>query len=112
MALVAYVTAGDPCLSELPAILTALVDGGVDVIEVGLPFSDPIADGPTIQASSQRAIERGTTARNVLKVLGSIEVPVPVVLMGYYNTILRMTLDGFATAARDHSQVRDDADLR
>lgn len=60
-ALVLFVTAGDPSLEELPVILEALTEGGADIIEVGIPFSDPIADGPTIQASSQRALDRGVT---------------------------------------------------
>ena len=62
-ALVLFVTAGDPPLDQLPAILDALQEGGADVIELGLPFSDPIADGPTIQASSQRALDRGVSPR-------------------------------------------------
>lgn len=95
-ALVLFVTAGDPGLDQLPAILSALVEGGADAIEVGIPFSDPIADGPTIQASSQRALDRGVTPAAVLEVLRNWESSTPVVLMGYYNPMLRIGLGEFA----------------
>lgn len=100
-ALILYVTAGDPSLEDLPAILDALAEGGADVIEVGLPFSDPIADGPTIQASTQRALDRGVTPSSVLSTLSHRSFSVPVVLMGYYNTILRRGLKEFASQAAD-----------
>lgn len=99
-ALVLFVTAGDPSLEELPAILEALQEGGADLIEVGIPFSDPIADGPTIQASSQRALDRGVTPRRVLEVLESAKPGVPVVAMGYYNTVFRIGLETSARAFR------------
>lgn len=99
-ALVLYVTAGDPSLDQLPAILEALVEGGADVIEVGVPFSDPIADGPTIQASSQRALDRGTRPGDVLEAVTKAQPSVPVVLMGYYNTMLRPGLSSFAQRAK------------
>ena len=92
-ALVLFVTAGDPSLAELPAILDALAEGGADLIEVGLPFSDPIADGPTIQASDQRALEGGATLQGALDAVIGFE-RAPVVLMGYYNTFLRRGLAG------------------
>jgi tryptophan synthase alpha chain len=95
-ALVLFVTAGDPALDQLPAILSALVEGGADAIEVGIPFSDPIADGPTIQASSQRALDRGVTPSAVLETLEGFSAGVPVVLMGYYNPMLRIGLGEFA----------------
>ena len=108
-ALVLFVTAGDPAgssalvggetgfpISQLPAILDALAEGGADVIEVGIPFSDPIADGPTIQASSQRALERGTTLDHVLEDVRGFD-RTPLVLMGYYNTLLRRGLSRAAT---------------
>lgn len=98
--LVCFVTAGDPSLEDLPGILSALEEGGADLIEVGLPFSDPIADGPTIQASSQRALDRGVTPGAVLDSLAGCKVRVPIILMGYYNPILRMGLDEFARRAR------------
>lgn len=98
-ALVAFVTAGDPSLDELPAILACLEEGGADLIEVGIPFSDPIADGPTIQASSQRSLERGTTPTAVLEKLSAASVGVPIVAMGYVNPIHRMGYSAFAGRA-------------
>lgn len=100
-ALVVFVTAGDPSLDELPAILETLAEAGADVIEVGVPFSDPIADGPTIQASSQRALERGATPSKVLEALRGVDLDVPRVLMGYYNTVLRRGLETFAVSAAE-----------
>jgi len=95
-ALVLFLTAGDQPLSELPAILETLTEGGADVIEVGIPFSDPFGEGPTIQASSQRSLENGTSARAILDAIQSVSLPIPVVTMGYYNPILRMGLKDFA----------------
>lgn len=100
-ALVLFVTAGDPSLEDLPDILSTLAENGADAIEIGLPFSDPIADGPTIQASSQRALDRGTTTEQIFDALRGCSVPVPIILMGYYNTVLRRGLDQFAREARD-----------
>lgn len=99
-ALVLYVTAGDPTLEALPEILRALEDAGADLLEVGIPFSDPIADGPVIQAASQRALERSTTPQAVLEALVKACVEVPIVLMGYYNTMLRRGLASAALEAR------------
>lgn len=99
-ALVVFVTAGDPSLEALPEILHSLEEAGADVIEVGIPFSDPIADGPVIQASSHRALKRGVTRARVMAVLAGVELNVPVVAMGYYNTMLRPGLTAFATEAR------------
>ena len=98
-ALVVFVTAGDPHLSQLPAIIDALQKGGADIIELGIPFSDPIADGPTIQAASQRALDAGATPRGVLESLHECDSKVPIVLMGYYNPVLRYGLSAFADAA-------------
>ncbi len=95
-ALILFVTAGEPKLEDLPDILTALEEGGADIIEIGLPFSDPIADGPTIQASNQRALDRGVSPRKVLDKLQTVTLGVPLVLMGYYNSALRPGLDRFA----------------
>lgn len=98
-ALVLFVTGGDPELDQLPEILLALQEGGADLIEVGLPFSDPIADGPTIQASSQRALDRGVTPRQVLETLSKVKLDIPIVLMGYLNPILRIGPEAFAELA-------------
>ncbi len=99
-ALVAFVTAGDPSLQDLPEILDMLVESGVDVVEIGIPFSDPIADGPTIQASSQRALDRGVNPEQILEMLHQVSIPIPIVLMGYYNSVLKMGLDEFGRKAK------------
>lgn len=99
-ALVLFVTAGDPPIEQLPDLLAALQEGGADAIELGIPFSDPIADGPTIQASSQRALERGITPTAILEALSSVKLDVPVVLMGYYNPMLRFGLEAYAKRAK------------
>ena len=96
-ALVLFVTAGDPSLEDLPAILDALAEGGADLIEVGVPFSDPIADGPVIQASSQRALDRGVSLGAILEQVRRFD-RAPVLLMGYTNTFLRR---GLAQSASD-----------
>lgn len=98
-ALVLFVTAGDPDIHDLPSILLALQEGGADIIEVGIPFSDPIADGPSIQASSQRALNRAVTPRGVLETIGRVKLEIPIIAMGYYNPILQYGLDAFAAAA-------------
>ena len=95
-ALVLFVTAGDPPLEELPAVLSALAEGGADIIEIGIPFSDPFGEGTTIQASSQRALDAGTTSRAIFEALGKVSLDVPVVTMGYYNPVLRLGLEEFA----------------
>lgn len=101
-ALVCFVTGGDPSLEELPRILETLAEAGSDVIEVGIPFSDPIADGPTIQASSQRALDRGVTPDAILKAIEPVAPSLPpVVLMGYTNTAMRQGFDTFARRAKD-----------
>ena len=99
-ALVLFVTAGDPDLAQLLPILNALAEGGADIIEVGLPFSDPIADGPTIQAASQRALDRGATTAKIFQALEGFQGP-PIVFMGYYNPILKMGPDVFAAQAKN-----------
>jgi tryptophan synthase alpha chain len=98
-ALVPFITAGDPSLDALGEVMGALEEGGADLIEVGIPFSDPIADGPSIQASSHRSLERGATPKAVLDALKGARATVPVVLMGYYNPILQLGLAKFAEAA-------------
>lgn len=102
-ALIPFVTAGDPSLEDLPLILEVLCEAGADAIEIGMPFSDPIADGPTIQASSQRALNRGVTPHGVLDALAVLSLPVPVVVMGYYNPVLRIGLERFAQRASQAS---------
>jgi tryptophan synthase alpha chain len=102
--LIGYITAGDPTPQQTPQIADALLRGGVDILELGLPFSDPIADGPTIQAASLRALNAGTTPMKVLEIAKQIKSvhDVPVVVMTYYNPVFRIGLDKFLGAAREH----------
>jgi tryptophan synthase alpha chain len=87
-ALVCYATAGHPTRAASIAVLRALQAGGADVIEVGVPFSDPMADGPVIQASSQRALDEGTTLASVLEIVREAALDIPIVLFSYLNPIL------------------------
>jgi tryptophan synthase alpha chain len=92
-ALISFLTAGDPTLGHTVPALHALVAGGVDILEVGVPFSDPEAEGPAIQASSERALENGTTLVRVLQMIAEFRqtnTHTPIVLMGYLNSILAM----------------------
>jgi tryptophan synthase alpha chain len=102
-ALIGYVTGGDPEPKYTPMIAEALINGGVDILELGIPFSDPIADGPTIQAASVRALKAGTTPKTVLGMAREIRKKhdVPVVCMTYYNLVFRMGLENFFRLARD-----------
>ena len=88
-ALVAYIMAGDPSLRDTEELVPALERAGADLIELGVPFSDPIADGPVIQKAADRALRSGTTLRKILDVVVSLRArtQVPLVLMAYYNTI-------------------------
>ena len=102
-ALVAYLTGGDPDPKAFLANSTALIEGGADIVEVGIPFSDPIADGPVIQASSMRALSQRATPAGVLDLIGELssQCPVPFVVLSYYNPILAMGLDRFLRKARE-----------
>ena len=99
-ALVCYVTAGHPDLERSLATLHALEEGGADIIELGVPFSDPIADGPIIQASSQRALENGMTYNGVLALVSKAKLKVPVVLFSYLNPVLAAGADALTRAAQ------------
>lgn len=100
-ALVAYLMAGDPGLAETEQLVVALEQAGADVIELGVPFSDPIADGPVIQQAAERALRCGTTLRKVLASVAALRnrTQVPLVLMVYYNSIHAMGVDAFCRAA-------------
>jgi len=100
-ALVAYVTAGDPDLKFTQALVLRLAEAGADVVELGVPFSDPIADGPVIQRASERALRSGTTLSAVLKLARQIrkKSPVPLVLFSYYNPVLQLGVERFAQRA-------------
>jgi tryptophan synthase alpha chain len=101
LGIVAYITAGDPSLDATLKFVLALAEAGTDVIELGVPFSDPLADGPTIQRASERALKAGTTLAGVLGLVLRIRQSsqVPLVLFSYYNPILQMGLEKFASAA-------------
>ena len=101
--LIGYITAGDPTPEKTPQIAEALIRGGVDILELGLPFSDPIADGPTIQSASLRALNAGTTPMKVLEIAKQIRSKhgVPLVIMTYYNPVLQNGLEKFFSAAKN-----------
>ncbi|MFT0167832.1 tryptophan synthase subunit alpha [Paraburkholderia mimosarum] len=102
--LIPFMTAGDPDPARTVEFMHALAAGGADVIELGVPFSDPMADGPVIQQSSERALEKGVTLRSVLadvKRFRETDNKTPVVLMGYANPIERMGAEAFAQAAQE-----------
>jgi tryptophan synthase alpha chain len=103
-ALIPYVTVGDPSLAATPGILHALVEAGGDLIELGVPFSDPMADGPVVQRASERALAQGVSLRDVLAVVRDFRArndATPIVLMGYANPIEAMGIEAFADAARE-----------
>jgi tryptophan synthase alpha chain len=101
LGIVAYITAGDPSLDATLQFVLAMAEAGADVIELGVPFSDPLADGPTIQRASERALHAGTTLRGVIDLVARIRKSsqVPLVLFSYYNPVLQMGLEKFAAAA-------------
>jgi tryptophan synthase alpha chain len=103
-ALIPYMTAGDPYADATPEIMHALAAGGADVIELGVPFSDPMADGPVIQKAGERALARGITLAKVLAMVRSFrrdDPTTPVVLMGYANPVERYGIEAFVADARD-----------
>jgi tryptophan synthase alpha chain len=99
--LIAYLTAGDPTPDRTPALIDALVRGGADLIELGVPFSDPIADGPVIQAAGERALRAGTTLARVLAIAAEVRKTseVPLLLFTYLNPVMRYGLDRLAKDA-------------
>lgn len=101
LGLVAYITAGDPSVEATEKIVLAAAEAGADVIELGVPFSDPVADGPTIQRASERALRNGTTLAGVIDLVRRLRVhtQVPLMLFSYFNPILQMGLEKFADAA-------------
>ena len=101
-ALIPYITAGDPQKEATVPMMHALVEAGADIIELGVPFSDPMADGPTIQLACERALEHNTSLRDVLAMVSEFrktDATTPVVLMGYLNPVERMGYDTFAAKA-------------
>ena len=105
MGIVAYITAGDPSFAATQKFVVAMAEAGVDVIELGVPFSDPLADGPTIQRASERALKNGATLAKVIDLVREIRnskspaSEVPIVLFTYYNPIFQMGLEKFAACS-------------
>jgi len=93
MALVAYLTGGFPTMETFVEHLKAVADGGADVIEIGVPFSDPVADGPTIQFSSHAALEAGVTLRRILDAVADLEPACPLAIMSYLNPLMAFGRD-------------------
>lgn len=102
-ALIAYLMAGDPSLAQTEQLVLALDLAGADVIELGVPFSDPIADGPVIQRAAQRALQSGTSLRQILELVKSLRqrTNIPIVLMLYYNSIYALGHEAFCQAAKE-----------
>jgi tryptophan synthase alpha chain len=109
-ALVTFITAGDPDLSTTEEMIYLLEDAGADVIELGVPFSDPMADGPTIQLSSERALASGTTLHGILEVVKNVRTrsQIPVILMGYLNPVHAY---GYSSFCRDAAEAGVDGVL-
>ncbi len=102
--LIVYLCAGDPDLASTERLVPALAAAGADVIELGVPFSDPLADGPTIQAAGERALRSGTTLAGILAMVARLRgdgCDVPLVLMGYMNPIVRMGVESFVARSAE-----------
>src|SRR5271166_1582456 len=101
LGIVAYITAGDPSLDATLQYILALAEAGADVIELGVPFSDPLADGPTIQRASERALKAGATLAGVIELVRRIRQAsqVPLVLFSYFNPLLQFGIEKFAATA-------------
>ena len=99
--LIAYLTAGDPALDRTVELILGLEKGGTDIIELGVPFSDPIADGPVIQRATERSLSAGTSLKGVLEMLGELrrKSEIPVVVFSYLNPVLRYGFEKFAADA-------------
>jgi tryptophan synthase alpha chain len=101
-AFVAFITAGDPNLATTARLIPSLEKAGVDILELGVPFSDPMADGPVIQRSSERALASGTTLEKILKLVKQVrrQSQIPILLMGYFNPILAYGVKKYFSAAK------------
>tara|TARA_Y100001970_G_scaffold288478_1_gene415886 strand:+ start:1396 stop:2190 length:795 start_codon:yes stop_codon:yes gene_type:complete len=98
--LITFTTGGDPDLKTSFEILKIIINNGIDIIEIGMPFSDPMADGPTIQESSARSIANGTKIADIFEIVKKIRVlnnDIPIILMGYYNSIFNMGINEFSS---------------
>src|SRR6202167_958417 len=102
--LVVYLTAGDPSLDATKAIALEAIDAGADIIELGVPFSDPLADGPVIQRASERAVAKGTRLTDVLDICKEIRDARPaagIIIFSYLNPVLRLGMAAFTKAAKE-----------
>lgn len=101
-ALIAYVMAGDPTLAQTGPIILEMEKAGADIIEIGVPFSDPVADGPTIQKAAERALRQGVTLRNILELVAALrrQTKVPLILMTYCNPIYAFGIEAFFKEAK------------
>ena len=102
-ALIPFITAGDPDLSTTAKALEVLAQSGADIIELGVPYSDPLADGPTIQAAATRALEKGVQLDNVLEVVKEVapKIEIPIILFTYYNPIYYRGVESFLQQVKD-----------
>lgn len=102
-ALIAYISAGDPDLETTEKLIYAMENSGVDIIELGIPYSDPLADGPVIQQASLRALSAGTSLEKIFDLVKRVRVnsQVPLIFMTYYNPILQYGLEGFVAKAKE-----------
>lgn len=100
-ALICYIMAGDPTAEQTGEIVKALVNGGADIIELGFPFSDPVADGPTIQVAGQRALAAGMDTERYFELVKALKVRIPLVCMTYYNPVFRYGVEKFVEQAAD-----------
>src|SRR5690349_3406704 len=101
--LVAYITCGDPDLETTRDVIFAAIDAGASVIELGVPFSDPVADGPVIQRASERALRQGATLEHVLKLATEVrkQSDAGLIVFSYLNPVLRMGIERFASGVND-----------
>src|SRR5258708_1030139 len=106
-ALIPYFMSGYPSAAQSTQLVLAAAEGGADIIELGMPFSDPLADGATIQHAGHAAIERGMSIQGCMEVAGQVSAQssVPLILMGYYNPIMAYGLERFCQAARTHGVI-------
>ncbi|ELY59606.1 tryptophan synthase subunit alpha [Natronolimnohabitans innermongolicus] len=111
-ALITYITAGDPSLEETKEYVEALDRGGSDLIELGLPFSEPIAEGPTIQAAINRALDAGTTPEGFFDLVDDLETEAPLLVMTYYNMILQYGSSEASRASESDAEPSNKPDVR
>ncbi|EUJ32845.1 tryptophan synthase subunit alpha [Listeria floridensis FSL S10-1187] len=108
MLIVPYIMAGDGGLSTLPDTIHFLEEQGVSAIEIGVPFSDPVADGPVIQEAGLRALNVGTTLRAIIEKLTTVETKVPLILMTYFNPVYQIGIEAFFYKPRKNWHQRTD----